>query len=186
MDDSPEVAAGAIFDPSRRYRYRLWRTIDPFAVERRICLFAMLNPSTADEYVLDPTVRRCVSFAKDWGVFSRVDVVNIFAFRATDPRALLNEPDPVGVDNDRHIEQAAIEAELIICAWGVYGTLHGRARHVLAALANNPALRPKLHALGETASGQPKHPLYVRADTPLISYTLDNLNPDRRAGRRRI
>jgi hypothetical protein len=87
--------AGAIFDDKRRvYRYVLWwRWGD--ATKR--CLFIMLNPSTADEHVLDPTVKKCVKWARSWG-FGALDVCNLFAWRATDPSELYHIPDPVGPD----------------------------------------------------------------------------------------
>ena len=156
--DGPHGQATATFDPTRTYRYRLSRTWDPTGPT---LAFVMLNPSTADAEVLDPTVRRCVGFARSWG-FGALEVVNLFAFRATDPRDLLLAAAPVGPDNDRAIVDAASAADRVVVAWGIRGTHLGRARAV-AALLRATSVRPL--ALAMTRDGHPRHPLYVRADT---------------------
>lgn len=143
---------GADFSDDQVYRYRLWREIDPAG---RRCTFVLLNPSTADATKNDPTVRRCINYATSWG-FGIVDVVNIFALRSTDPRALFTHPDPVGPENDEAILRAAISSDLLICAWGVHGRFSGRARIV------EEMLRPyNPHALAITKRGEPGHPLYL-------------------------
>src|SRR5881396_744410 len=118
------VIGGATFSRDRRYRYRLWRRWDR---SRAVVAFVMLNPSTADAMHDDPTIRRCIGFARNWG-FGGVDVVNLFALRATDPRALRRAHDPVGPANDRHIASAGSRASLVILAWGAQGRLRGRAQ----------------------------------------------------------
>lgn len=150
-------ARHATFSGCRRYRYSLEQSWG----EGGKVLFIMLNPSTADERLDDPTVRRCWGFAATWG-YGRAEVCNLFAFRATDPREMLAEPHPVGPNNDSHLIHAAAEADLIVCAWGVHGAHLGRAEHVTAMLRFD---RRVLHALGFTQGGQPRHPLYLRADT---------------------
>jgi hypothetical protein len=114
----PEGAALATFDPTRTYRYQLTRTWDPDGPRVN---FLMLNPSTADAFGLDPTVRRCVGFARRWG-FGSLEVTNIFAFRATDPRVLVGQPEPVGAGNDQAILDAARKADRVVAAWGVRGS----------------------------------------------------------------
>jgi len=153
----PEGRATATFDPTRRYRYRLTRTWDPSGPRVN---FLMLNPSTADAQVLDPTVRRCVGFARSWG-FGAVEVTNLFALRATDPRALEAHADPVGADNDRAIVDAARRADRVVVAWGTRGVLGGRAADV-AGLIEGLGVRPL--ALRVTRTGHPGHPLYVPGD----------------------
>lgn len=144
--------SGAIFDGP--YRYHLWRRWDAAAS----LLFVMLNPSTADAARDDPTIRRCVGFARAWG-FGAVEVVNLFAWRATDPRELRRARDPVGPDNDRAILAAAARNQAIIAAWGNHGALGERDRQVAALLAPFGA-----RCLGaRTSGGAPRHPLYVRA-----------------------
>ena len=147
--------AGAVFDRTGRYRYRLWRRWAP----GRQVLFVMLNPSTADETTNDPTIRRCAGFARSWG-FASLAVVNLFALRATDPARLRAARDPVGCDNDRHIAAAAAAAHAVVVAWGMHGDLHARDRDVLALLAQH---RPR--CLGLTRDGHPRHPLYLPART---------------------
>jgi len=150
--------ATATFDPTRAYRYRLSRTWDPTGP---VVTFVMLNPSTADAEVLDPTVRRCLGFARAWG-FGSLEVVNLFAFRATDPRDLLRADAPVGPANDRAILGAVSAADRVVVAWGARGAHLGRAAAVAGLLHAGPS-RPL--GLGTTKGGQPRHPLYVRADT---------------------
>jgi len=154
----PEGVASATFDPTRTYRYRLTRTWDPNGPRVN---FLMLNPSTADAFELDPTVRRCVGFARTWG-FGSLEVTNIFAFRATDPTVLVAQPDPVGADNDRAILDAARMADRLVAAWGVRGSHRGRDHEVVDLLADI-AVRPV--ALRVTKQGHPAHPLYIAGDT---------------------
>ena len=173
------VSKGAIISKWGTYRYQLWREWrgthdaknwhwhgyrdgDGHAVgEPMSCLFVMLNPSTADGNEDDPTIRRCVAFAKAWK-YERLDVVNLFAYRATDPRALkrLNHnDDPVGVDNQHYVEGLARRAGIIVCAWGAHGTHLSQDETMLGWLGARP-----LHALGFTNAGQPRHPLYLKSD----------------------
>ena len=142
----------ALFDDSGRYRYRLGRR---WADGGPAIAFVMLNPSTADAERDDPTIRRCAGFARAWG-FAGMEVVNLFALRATDPARLRRARDPVGPGNDRHIAAAAGGADVVLLAWGNCGALRGRDRQVVALLAG---LRPA--CLGVTQSGQPRHPLYL-------------------------
>lgn len=141
---------GAMFDVSKRYRYRLWR-------------------STADEAVLDPTVRRCVTFASDWG-YGRLEVVNLFALRSTDPAALYGPHDAIGPDNDSAIETAARGAELVIAAWGRHGRYRDRGGDVLDLLARGGDVYA-VRILND-GSRTPGHPLYVpRAEKPKLLQT---------------
>lgn len=154
-----EVAGGARFDTSGRYRYRLWRrwsTCYPPAV------FVMLNPSTADASNLDPTCRRCVGFAREWG-YGGIEVVNLFALRSTDPSALYGAADPVGPENDAAIVEAALLGP-VVAAWGVHGALNRRGREVAALLRRE--LGKPLLCLGVTVRGEPRHPLYLKASSP--------------------
>jgi hypothetical protein len=138
------------------YRYTLRRTWEP---DLPVVLFVGLNPSTADETHDDPTIRRCVGFARRWG-YGGLIVVNLFAWQTTDPRALRKAIDPVGLENDAWILRGQEEADRVVAAWGNGGTFRGRAGEVL------PRLREP-YALGINQSGQPVHPLYVRGDVAL-------------------
>jgi hypothetical protein len=147
----------ATFSPDRVYRYALWRELE-FFYERQV-MFIGLNPSTADETNDDPTVRRCIRFAKTWG-FSRMCMTNIFAFRATDPSVMLAAADPVGPENDKFLRECADRSHLIVAAWGNHGGHLYRDQQVLKLI-------PKLQCFGKTKSGNPKHPLYLRKDSLL-------------------
>lgn len=144
--------SGAAFSDCRRYRYALWRSWDE-ALPR--VMFIGLNPSTADENKDDPTLRRCMGFARAWG-YGSVGNGNLFAYRATDPKAMLAAPDPVGPDNDRWLRRLAEEADLVVAAWGNHGIHLGRSAAVSELL-------PKLHCLAVNRSGEPAHPLYQPA-----------------------
>lgn len=149
----------ASFDRTRVYRYSLTRRWSPGP---RLACFCLLNPSTADARRNDPTVRRCIGYAMDWN-FDALEVVNIFAFRSTDPAALAQHPDPVGPGNDRAILRAVRRAELVVLGWGAHGRLLDRGRHVRRLIDND--CEPL--CLGTTANGQPCHPLYLaKAELP--------------------
>ena len=112
-----------------QYRYLLWR----YWGEAKRLVWVLLNPSTADARQDDPTIRRCVGFAKGWG-YDGIQVVNLFAYRATDPRELKAVVDPVGPRNDEFIERAARGHEMVVVAWGANGGLHGRGATMLRHL----------------------------------------------------
>jgi len=119
-------------------------------------LFIGLNPSTADAAVDDPTIRRCIGFAKAWG-FGGLYMANLFAFRSTDPRGLLSASDPVGPENDAILLKLTKMASLVVAAWGNHGAFMDRASHVRA-------LCGELSVLKLNHSGQPAHPLYLKKD----------------------
>ncbi len=151
--------ANAVFSDCRRYRYTLWRTwLDPLIAQHtfRYVNFVCLNPSTADETKDDNTIRKCIKFAKSWG-YDGMCVTNLFAWRSTNPKLMLKEPEPVGADNDFYIQQIASGADLVIAAWSQYGGHLNRSSHV-KTLIDKP-----LHYLriGEKETSEPWHPLYL-------------------------
>lgn len=148
------METGALFSPCRTFRYQLWRE---WSDGDGTCTFIMLNPSTADETVNDPTVERCQRRAAMLG-FSRLIVVNLFALRSTDPNALYKAADPIGPQNDDAILDAAKRSQMVICAWGKHGGLMKRAAAVRATLSKEGVVA---HHLGLTKDGEPKHPLYI-------------------------
>lgn len=139
------------------YRYMLERV---WGDAGRLCLWVMLNPSTASERANDPTVLRCERRARATG-FDGLQVVNLFAWRATDPRALREVADPVGPGADAVILRAAGTAAQVVCGWGRNGSLGGRGAAVEAALRRAGV---GLWHLGLTRQGHPVHPLYVSYD----------------------
>lgn len=168
--DLDSDASGATFDPTRTWRYTLWRRWD---ARRPDCVWLMLNPSTADETELDPTIRRCVGFTRSWGLHGGIVVVNLFAVRSTNPTGLLAVDDPIGAGND-----AAIFGECkdrrrgVICAWG-----NGNKSKALMELVDRRAAEVRkllrgrtLQCLGTTGRGHPRHPLYLAATTELQRY----------------
>ncbi len=150
------------------YRYLLWREWDP---DGRRVLFIMLNPSTADGMMDDPTIRRCIGFAQALG-FGSLSVTNLFGYRSTSPQALLSVADPIGTENDAHIVQASAQSATIIAAWGCHGRYLDRDR-VVAELLN--AQGYTLFCFGHNQDGSPKHPLYVRKDTQLQPFIETSL-----------
>jgi len=151
-------AAG--FSRCGRYRYWLTRTWD--AARPAVC-WLMLNPSTADAARDDPTIRRCMGLAGRWG-HGAIVVVNLFAWRATDPAKLACAADPVGSANDGVLRRRA-QGLRLIAAWGCQGNLLGRADAVLRLLGGR-----RLECVGVTAAGQPRHPLYVRGDVVPVAF----------------
>lgn len=149
--DAPSVAT---YSPCLAYRYTLTRVWDPAGPR---VLFVMLNPSTATEVQNDPTVERCERRARALG-FGAFRVCNIFAFRATDPRIMRAQPDPVGPGNDAAIADSAEWAGTVVCAWGTHGAHLGRGAAVEAMLR---AAGHRLFHLGLSRQGHPKHPLYI-------------------------
>ena len=151
----------AILSECGKYRYSLTRSWNP--EKERVC-FVMLNPSTADASNDDPTILRCIAFAKAWG-YGSIEVVNLFAYRATDPRELKNVGATVSVGplNDKYLKLACDRSELTVAAWGVHGALWNRGQTVRLTLS-------EAQCLGVTKEGHPRHPLYVRADEPRVSF----------------
>lgn len=148
---------GADIDSTGCYRYDLRRSWG--AAPFRVINFIMLNPSTADASEDDPTIRRCIGYAKSWG-YGGLVVTNLFAWRSTDPLVLYSVFDPVGSLNDGYIARWAGSSDLVVAAWGALGVIKQRCKEVLGELRE---LKVPVHALKLTASGQPGHPLYLPA-----------------------
>ncbi len=149
----PDIKREATFSSCQRYRYSLLRE---WSATQSKVLFVGLNPSTADAELDDPTIRRCIGFAKAWG-FGGLYMGNLFAFRSTDPKGLLTASDPVGPDNDAVLLQLAQAAGLVVAAWGNHGAWMDRAGQV-------KSLFGPLSILKLNRSGQPAHPLYLKGD----------------------
>jgi hypothetical protein len=168
-----EVRKSAVLSDDGVYRYELARVWNP---DVRPVLFIGFNPSTADAERDDPTIRRCIRFARDWG-YGGLLMGNLFAYRATNPKAL---PDvrknqlvsPVGEwtdewraswrvnRNDEALRHMADRAGLVVAAWGSIKmpfTWEDRPERVRMKLG-------AMHALAFTKDGHPRHPLYIKAD----------------------
>jgi hypothetical protein len=153
------ISRSAELSPCGRYRYLLTRTL---STGRGVCLFVMLNPSTADHTVDDQTIRQCLGFTTAWG-YGRLEVVNLFAWRATLPREMYAAIDPIGPAADTWILGAARGADRIVCAWGEHGRHRGRGGAVRQLLRYHGHT---LYHLGLTKGhAQPRHPLYLARET---------------------
>lgn len=154
-----DESAGAVFSDCEQYRYRLWRVWDK--TKPKVC-FVMLNPSTADENVLDPTVSRCKKRAEMLG-YGGLEVANIFALRSTDPAYLYKAAskgiNPIGRGNGGAVARAARESDSVICAWGSHGKLIDMGNLVRDLLLH--CCPKKTHYLKLNADGSPAHPLYL-------------------------
>ncbi|MBC8090503.1 MAG: DUF1643 domain-containing protein [Pseudonocardia sp.] len=162
---------GAVLSADGTYRYSLTRswpvdestTTDPL----RSVAWVMLNPSIADAQVDDPTIRRVVGFTRRLG-YRRAVVVNLYAYRATKPRMLdevvATGGDPVGPDNDAMLDVVLSEAGLVVAAWGAHEGTQDRVVRLRGLAA---AHGHRLHCLGRTKAGHPRHPLYLPLLAPL-------------------
>ncbi len=151
MSSTASPHSGARFSRCRTWRYALWREWD--ASLPRVMLIG-LNPSTADARRNDPTIRRCIGFARDWG-FGGVWVLNLFAFRATYPDDLRAAADPVGPRNDEWLRRIGRQSARIVACWGNDGAFRGRSGRVRTMLGD------RLEVIRLNGSGEPAHPLYL-------------------------
>jgi hypothetical protein len=156
---------GAVLSDCGLYRYVLVRKWG----DGPRATFVMLNPSTADGSLDDPTIRRCVGFAKREGCGAML-VVNLFAYRATRPKDMADAVDPIGPENATYLLGAFATARdsggPVIAAWGTHWMAKEQAKVVSRLIA--PLMQ--LHALGVTQDGSPRHPLYVKATAPLVPW----------------
>lgn len=154
----------AVISDCGKYRYLLRRTWD-HAKPR--ALLVMLNPSTADASVDDATIRSCIRLCREMG-YGSFEVVNLMAWRATDPKELPMQPSQaMGPNNPRTIEAAVVRCDIVICAWGAHPYATRFAPGVLDIVRLN---RPAAYCFGTTKSGAPKHPLYIKSGTPLQTF----------------
>jgi len=158
---SQYIKSDAIISDCGRYRYQLNRVWDE---SLPTVPFVMLNPSTADGNVDDPTIRRCVGFAKQWG-YGGLIVVNLYALRATNPKALLESDNPLGDHNKTYLEKVFNDYDLIVAAWGnssILRKIQNGNKLPLKGLSVS-----KLHYIELSNDGTPKHPLYLKyTDSP--------------------
>lgn len=180
-----------ILSPCRKYRYTLWRewqgSLDMLASnalltalnEDKFLMVIGLNPSTADETKDDPTIRKCIGFAKRWG-YGALCMTNLFAWRDTKPENMLNAADPIGPLNDRYLFGAATRAGMILAAWGKKGNHMHRASFVGNCINGmvRPDGLPMLHCLRANGDGSPEHPLYVPYETTPMAWPVQDAQPE--------
>jgi len=158
------VKKGALLSDCKVYRYRLWRIWDEAKPK---VMFIMLNPSTADGEMDDPTVRRCIGFAKSWG-YGGLYIANLFAYRSTQPKDLLEHTDVVGLDNSFHLNEMSKKCEIAVCAWG-------NSKIVNKLKFNKQLLKGlkiPLYCIELSKDGTPKHPLYLKSELKPIKFLI--------------
>lgn len=149
----------AILSEDRKYRYvlsRIWDETKPTV------MIIGLNPSIADETTNDPTIVRCINFAKSWG-YGGVYMLNLFAFRATKPHTMKEAEEPIGNENDKYLEEYYKKSEKVICAWGDTGSYKNRSKEILSKFDD-------LYYLELNQTGEPAHPLYLKSDLAPIKF----------------
>jgi hypothetical protein len=152
-----DIKSEAIYSDCKLYRYLLrreWSHTEP----RRAVLFIMLNPSTATTEVDDPTVRKCRSYARQWG-FNTLLVGNLMAYRTTFPSLLRGADDPVGPDNLRHLAEQLRNDVTLVCAWGKVSPRFAHTENAVIQLIRDSGITP--HVLRLNITGGPWHPLYL-------------------------
>lgn len=158
-----------VFSPDRAYRYVLrHRCRDMICETQRRIAWIGLNPSTADEGTLDQTLTAVCRYSKKWG-FSELVMLNLFAFRATDPRELKRAMDPIGPDNDEHLLVEARKADRVIACWGDQGRFLARDRQV------SDLLGVSFECLLRNRTGAPHHPLYLKSRIRPKPFRLDQI-----------
>lgn len=161
------IDSGAIFSPCRKYRYTLWREWD---FGYGTVNFLLLNPSTADENVLDPTLTRCLKYSQAWG-YKKMIITNIFSYRSTCPFEMKKQDEPIGTLNDFYILLSAQESNKVVLGFGNHGNHLGRGLEVLSLLRDYD-----LYCLDVSKTGFPKHPLYLKGDLNAKIYSESCLN----------
>ena len=172
MTQQNYLESGALMSDCGRYRYRLWRRWEG---GEGIVSFIMLNPSTADGLEDDPTIKKCVGFARRWG-FQGLEVANLYAWRATKPEEMRRADDPIGPDNNKALRKNLRRADLAVCAWGAKADICRAAW--FCGLAHSMGV--DLHALDTNADMSPRHPLFIAADSKPDPF--DHLSPAGIAG----
>lgn len=160
---NPEKSA--VISECGKYRYTLSRKWG----EGGTCCFVMLNPSTADADVDDPTIRRCMRFAASWG-YGELVVVNLFAFRSPSPTEMKRQFSPIGSKNDEWIQDAVLRSKVVVCAWGKDGAFLNRGERVLKDIR---VLGVQPCYLKLNGDGHPGHPLYLRGDLQPRKFGVD-------------
>jgi hypothetical protein len=153
-----------IFSPCKRHRYTLWRVFNQQTWKGDYVQFICLNPSTATDEVDDPTVRRCINYAKSWG-YGALCMTNAFSYRATDPEVMKAQEHPTDLANDYWLQMVAKHAGIVVAAWGKDGKFMERDQFIVECIS-------PLHCLGKNKDGTPKHPLYLRKDLKPIRYEI--------------
>lgn len=160
------VRKGALLSPSRTYRYILSRSWCSSSTPNQLIVIG-LNPSKADARVDDPTVKKLIFITRRFG-YNALMLLNLFAYRATDPKELLKVEDPIGPMNNEILESYCSGIGDIVLAWGNGGTYMERGREVMNMLLPTNKL---LKCFGKTGQGHPCHPLYLPKETKIVPWS---------------
>lgn len=160
-----EIIKSAIISDCGLYRYQLSRIWNP---EGKKVMFLMLNPSKADANKDDPTIRRCISFAKSWG-YGGLYVGNLYAYRCTDPKLLLQVYDPEGPLNWAYLHEMASLSEMVVLAWGNAGIVTKLGKKFTGKYIPLKVISEKLYVLKVGKSGHPWHPLFLKSELKPIA-----------------
>ena len=149
----------AILSEDKKYRYVLSRIWDE---SKPKVMIIGLNPSTADAINDDPTITKCINFAKSWG-YGGVYMLNLFAFRTSKPKVMFSADEPIGVENDKYLIDYSLKCDKVVCTWGNDGSYKNRNSEIKSILSN-------LHYLALNKSGEPAHPLYLKSELIPIKF----------------
>ncbi len=150
------LTSDAIISDDKKYRYLLTRIWDN---DKRMVNFIGLNPSTADQIDNDPTMRRCIAFAKSWG-YGGLYMTNLFAYRTSKTEELMKSKKPIGKENDKYLLEIEKKVDAVVFAWGANGTFLNRDKQVLNLIS-------KGYYIALTKDKHPRHPLYLKANLTL-------------------
>lgn len=167
------MVTDAVISPCGKYRYSLTRK---WGIGDSKVTWLMFNPSTADAWSDDPTIRKCMGFSMRWG-FHQLEVVNLFGFRTTDPKMLRYAKDPFGPGNIRHIIGAVCSSAAVVCAWGCESELHRlrkMGRDPFRAISESIIPKMTLTCLGQSKTGNPYHPLMLPYSTPVNGFNIEH------------
>jgi hypothetical protein len=161
IERSAEVSECGRYRWWLRRSWSLWNADGTHRIGKGVVSFIMLNPSTADALQDDPTIRRCIGFAKSWG-FNTLSVRNLFPWRATDPKELFRAETVTGGHRGDVELTTALTADLVVAAWGANVPFKRDAEAIEMFVTSAPMV--PIYCLGTTKNGSPRHPLYVKAD----------------------
>lgn len=161
-DESTEIVSKyAMLSPCLQYRFALSRAWKP---NKKVMGFIMLNPSTADDKIDDPTIKKIMGIANLQG-YGALLVANLFALRSPQPKALYHAQDPIGPSNDYWINQVVRWSNIVVCAWGNHGSFKNRGSYVKGIVPS-----PKRFVFGFNKNGEPTHPLFLSPTTKLLRW----------------
>ncbi len=155
----------AIISSDDKYRYVLSRIWDE---SKSKVMIIGLNPSTADASQNDPTIRKCIKYAKSWG-YGGIYMLNLFAFRTSKPKVMFSADEPIGVENDQYLMDYSLKCDKVVCAWGNDGNYKNRSSEIKSKLSN-------LYYLARNKSGEPSHPLYLKSELTPARFSCEDEN----------